>query len=62
MKKTKRYFSMKEVAELLGRPYQRVWYAVITGKCKPMTVGSHSCFTKADIDTLRAYLGRKGDK
>jgi hypothetical protein len=59
MKKTKRYFSIKEVAELLGRPYQRVWYAVITKRVEPMYVGAHPALTEKDIEELRKWLNRK---
>jgi hypothetical protein len=53
-----KFFSMKEVSERLGIVYDRVWYAAITGKVKPLTVGRARLFTESDIEQLRHYFDK----
>ena len=56
-----RYYTIQDAAELVGVSYNRLWYALITGKLRASRrIGRLRIFDDCDIEGIREYFtGRK---
>jgi hypothetical protein len=51
-------YTIEEAAELIGVKYNRLWYALITGKLRESTrVGRIRLFDDYDIGEMRRHFG-----
>jgi len=54
---SKTTYNLRQVADLLGATYGRVWYAMKTGDIKGVRLGDHKVVCTAEIvEELRSYL------
>jgi len=54
-------FNIAQVAELLGKSYGQVWYAIHGGAVTPLQAGHARLFTQRHIETLRQHFDGKGE-
>ena len=58
-----KFYTIEEVAALLGVAYHRVYHPTVTGRIpRPQKVGRTWLFTKSDVDRLAAYLTAKRNR
>jgi predicted DNA-binding transcriptional regulator AlpA len=54
--------SLKDVVNVLGVPYYRVYYLLYTGKIpEPRKIGTTRVFTKPEVKRIRELLQGKGE-
>jgi len=55
-------YDMPQVCRLLGQPYHRIYYAVISHQIEPMRAGRSRLFTMEDVEALKRWFASKDDR